>query len=87
MLAVQDQLVTCEDSGQIRSGYQCSDLEFDSFRMANVIRVMDGKKLAGVIAVSAAKDVAVARRLMSNAMDVDPAQLADPDVSLRDLLR
>ncbi len=48
---------------------------------------MDGTKLAGVIAVSAAKDVAVSRRLMSNAMDVDPAQLADPDVSLRDLLR
>ncbi len=47
---------------------------------------MDGDKIAGVNAVNAPKDIAVARRLMAGDASVDRQRLRDPSVPLRSLL-
>jgi 3-phenylpropionate/trans-cinnamate dioxygenase ferredoxin reductase component len=47
---------------------------------------MDGDKIAGVNAVNAPKDIAVARRLMAANAAVDRRKLCDPAVPLRSLL-
>jgi len=47
---------------------------------------MEGDKIAGVNAVNAPKDIAVARRLMAGNMAVDLLRLRDPAVPLRSLL-
>ncbi len=47
---------------------------------------LDDDKIAGVNAVNAAKDIAVARRLMAGGRTVDPKVLADTAVPLRALL-
>jgi hypothetical protein len=47
---------------------------------------MDGDKIAGVNAVNAPKDIAVARRLMAGTITVDPQRLRDSAVPLRSLL-
>lgn len=47
---------------------------------------MDGNRIAGVNAVNAPKDIAVARRLMAGNVDVDVAKLSDPATPLRSLL-
>ncbi len=43
--------------------------------------------IAGVNAVNAAKDIAVARRLMAAGTRLDPGMLADPSVPMRSLLK
>ena len=47
---------------------------------------LDGDRIAGVNAVNAPKDIAVARRLMAGNVTVDPQKLRDPTVPLRSLL-
>src|SRR6185312_1924730 len=47
---------------------------------------LEGDKIAGVNAVNAPKDIAVARRLMAGNLTVDPGRLRDPAVPLRSLL-
>ena len=47
---------------------------------------MKGDKIAGVNAVNAPKDIAVARRLMAGNIASDPLKLRDPAVALRSLL-
>jgi 3-phenylpropionate/trans-cinnamate dioxygenase ferredoxin reductase subunit len=47
---------------------------------------IDGEKIAGVNAVNAPKDIAVARRLMAGDMAIDSRKLRDPAVPLRSLL-
>jgi 3-phenylpropionate/trans-cinnamate dioxygenase ferredoxin reductase subunit len=47
---------------------------------------LDGDRIAGVNAVNAPKDIAVARRLMAGNIAIDPLKLRDPAVSLRSLL-
>jgi 3-phenylpropionate/trans-cinnamate dioxygenase ferredoxin reductase subunit len=47
---------------------------------------LDGDKIAGVNAVNAPKDIAVARRLMASNIAIDPLKLRDPAVPLRSLL-
>jgi 3-phenylpropionate/trans-cinnamate dioxygenase ferredoxin reductase subunit len=48
---------------------------------------LEGDRLAGVNAVNAPKDIAVARRLMAAGGRVDARTLADPSVPLRSLLK
>jgi 3-phenylpropionate/trans-cinnamate dioxygenase ferredoxin reductase subunit len=48
---------------------------------------LEGDRLAGVNAVNAPKDIAVARRLMAAEAPVDAQKLVDPSVPLRSLLR
>jgi NADPH-dependent 2,4-dienoyl-CoA reductase/sulfur reductase-like enzyme len=47
---------------------------------------LDGDRIAGVNAVNAPKDIAVARRLMAGNVAVDPQRLRDSAVPLRSLL-
>jgi NADPH-dependent 2,4-dienoyl-CoA reductase/sulfur reductase-like enzyme len=47
---------------------------------------LDGDRIAGVNAVNAPKDIAVARRLMAGNIAIDPLKLRDPVVPLRSLL-
>ena len=47
---------------------------------------LEGDKIAGVNAVNAPKDIAVARRLMAANMRIDRKALGDPSVALRSLL-
>lgn len=47
---------------------------------------MKGDKIAGVNAVNAPKDIAVARRLMAGNIASDPLRLRDPALPLRSLL-
>ena len=47
---------------------------------------LEGDKIAGVNAVNAPKDIAVARRLMAANVAVDPQRICDPAVPLRSLL-
>jgi 3-phenylpropionate/trans-cinnamate dioxygenase ferredoxin reductase component len=47
---------------------------------------LEGDKIAGVNAVNAPKDIAVARRLMAAGKNVDRKTLGDPSVALRSLL-
>lgn len=47
---------------------------------------LDGDRIAGVNAVNAPKDIAVARRLMAGNVTVDSQRLRDPAVPLRSLL-
>ena len=47
---------------------------------------LEGDKIAGVNAVNAPKDIAVARRLMAANVTVDPRRLRDASVPLRSLL-
>jgi 3-phenylpropionate/trans-cinnamate dioxygenase ferredoxin reductase component len=47
---------------------------------------LDGDRIAGVNAVNAPKDIAVARRLMAGNIAIDPLKLRDPAVPLRSLL-
>jgi 3-phenylpropionate/trans-cinnamate dioxygenase ferredoxin reductase subunit len=47
---------------------------------------LEGDKIAGVNAVNAAKDIAVARRLMAANKSIDRGLLADTSVALRALL-
>jgi len=47
---------------------------------------LEGDKIAGINAVNAPKDIAVARRLMAGNVAVDLQKLRDPVVSLRSLL-
>jgi NADPH-dependent 2,4-dienoyl-CoA reductase/sulfur reductase-like enzyme len=47
---------------------------------------IDGEKIAGVNAINASKDIAVARRLMAGDVPVDFRKLRDPAVPLRSLL-
>jgi 3-phenylpropionate/trans-cinnamate dioxygenase ferredoxin reductase subunit len=55
-------------------------------RSFSVFYLEDGR-LAGMNAVNAAKDVAVARRLMASGGAVEARALADPSVPLRSLLK
>ncbi len=48
---------------------------------------LDGDRIAGVNAINAPKDIAVARRLMAAGGSVDARALADPSVPLRSLLK
>jgi 3-phenylpropionate/trans-cinnamate dioxygenase ferredoxin reductase component len=67
------------DANQVRRGTP-ADRSFSRFYVA------DGR-LQAAVGLGRPRDIAMAIRLVAAGAEVDPAQLADPDFNLRELVR